>query len=197
MRALEGWSIDRYGGPELTKILDPDDRVAATVRPARRPWAPLWKVVRLERRLAEIQAEAWRASGGGIPVNLRGEVELADGTRVVLRNGTPTGPLRRAGNSRISVAGRRYVFAHTSGTTAEVRRDGTLLVHASTGGGRRRPDDARESAAGRGVDLAIRAELDRTDELVVVLFTEICGPPGRIGAVRRIASAIWDSAVNY
>lgn len=196
MTALEGWTIDRYGGPELTRIVDPDGRVAATVTPGGRAWAPLWKAVRLEGKLREYESNAWARTGGNVPLHERALVTLADGTEVRLRHGAPHGPLRRAEDVHVAVAGRRYRFAHTSGTTAEVRRDGEVIVHATASGSRRRPHDAVPAAFTRGADLAVRAPLDRIDELVVVLLTELCGPPGRKGAVRRVAEGLWESAKN-
>ncbi|QGG94404.1 hypothetical protein [Actinomarinicola tropica] len=196
MRALEGWTIDRYGGPELTRIVDPEGTVAATVTPGGRAWAPLWKVVGLEGKLRQYESEAWASRGGNVPIHGRAVVTLADGTEVRLRHGAPHGPRRRAQDVRVAVAGRRYGFAHRSAGTAEVRRDGEVIVHATASGERGRPDDAVPAAFTRGVDLAVRAPLDRTDEVVVVLLTELCGPPGRAGAVRRFAGALWDMAKN-
>jgi hypothetical protein len=42
-----------------------------------------------------------------------------------------------------------------------------------------------------GVDVDVCAALDAVDDLAVVVFLGLCGPPGRPGAVRRIASALW------
>lgn len=193
---MEGWTIDRYGGAELTRIVDPDGNVAATVTPGGFAWAPLWKAVGLEARLRRYESEAWVSTGGNVPIHGRAVVTLSDGTEVRLRHGAPRGPRRSAHDVRVTIAGRRYRFAHRSGSTAEVRRDGEVIVHATASGERGRPVDAVPAAFTRSVDLAVRATLDRIDELAVVLLTELCGPPGRAGAVRRVAAALWDTAKN-
>lgn len=188
--------MDRYGGPELTRIVDPDGRVAATVTPAGSVLTPLWKAVRLDEKVREHDSQAWAKRGGNVPANTRAVVTLADGTEVRIRHGSLVGPHRRAQGVRATVAGRRYRFVHTSGTTAEVERDGELIVRANSSGSRRRPPDAVPAAFTRGVDLAIRAPLDRIDELVVVLFAELFGPPGRGGLLRAIADVGWDTIRN-
>ena len=42
-----------------------------------------------------------------------------------------------------------------------------------------------------GVDVDIMAACDSTDDLVIAMLVALCGPPGRPGAVRRIAGALW------
>lgn len=146
-------------------------------------------LVGLRARYDEIVAASWVRTMR-IPDQQRALLELPDGSTTTVRNGTNRGPLRRSMDVRIRLRGRRYRLAHTSMRTAVVRRDGTTIVEAFTGS-TARPAEAQRCAVAPGVDARVTGVLDTTDELAIAVLLGLCGPPGRPGAVRRIAGALW------
>lgn len=193
---LAGWRIVRTADPVELVLHDASGAVAGRVRPgppSSPPAAVALRLSRLQARYHAIVHESWVRSMR-IPDHQRALLELPDGSTTTLRNGTARGPLRRSMDVRLRLAGRRYRYAHTSMQTADIRRDGTTIVAAFTGSAAR-PDGARRSGA-TGVDLDVRATLDALDHLAVAIYLGLCGPPGRPGAVRRIASALWSELNN-
>jgi hypothetical protein len=191
MRALIGWRVHRRRDPIGFDITDPQGSLAARVTPLDGRWNGLWKRMGLLGRLEAAERHSWEAAGGSVPIHRWVVVELADGQSFRTCNGRPHGPLRRAGNAYATVRGRRYAFRHLSGAGAEIRRDGRRLAGAWLGG-RHTPPDAQRAGFGIGVDLRIEAPLDHTDELMIVLFLDLFGPPGREGAISRVAKGAWD-----
>lgn len=96
----------------------------------------------------------------------------------------------------MTLDGRAYSFVHTGRHAAELRRDRRRIARVLDADQRRRPTDAQPLAIDRGTYLVPGVPLDRTDELAVALFVALCGPAGRSGALRRIASAVWWDATN-
>ena len=197
MRALEGWRVTRRRDPVEIEIFAPDGRRAARIVPAPLRLPRTTALLRMTDQVRQAHDSSWRKAAGWVPDQGRTVVELAGGETMTVRNGWG-GPKRSLANVRVTVAGRRYVCAHTSGCSAEIRRDGDLIVVAVVEGlcRARRPNAVR-AAYGLGVGLDVLAPLDRTDELMVVLFTDVYGPPGRKGAVRRVLDAVKEDFLTH
>lgn len=196
-RALAGWRVQRQHDPVEITVLDSDGRWQARVVPAPLRWRRVTRALSLTDRVDHIERKAWREAGGSIPRHRRALMALPEGEPVTLRNGAPRGPLRAAGNTRVTVRGRRYAYRHTSPHSADICRDGEVIAAAVVDGrGWRRRPGAVRAAYGLGVGLDIVAVLDRTDELMVVVFTDVCGPPGRPGAVRRVYEGLKHELFN-
>jgi hypothetical protein len=147
------------------------------------------RLVGMRTRYDAIVHDSW-ARSGRIPDQQRARLELPDGTTIAVRNGTNRGPLRRSMDVTLRVAGRRCHYDHTTAQSADLHRDGSRIAAAFTGSARRSAG-ARRCAVAAGVDVDIMAACDSTDDLVIAMLVALCGPPGRPGAVRRIAGALW------
>ncbi|WP_237727075.1 hypothetical protein [Rhodococcus jostii] len=109
----------------------------------------------------------------GYPATLR----LSDGTIGTVTDQKPNAMRRKNKRCDVMVAGRAYLFTHSSSRKATALRDGVALAHMVRGRWSQRSTVTRKSLAAT----------DALDECVLTVFHKVV-TPGRTGAFDQVIS---------
>ena len=166
-----GWFVNLAEGGSAVSIFDPSGNVQGELIPASDDGSESVAGGRKRKSSTAEQDRSRLTFRKGRPASLR----LSDGTIGTLIDQKPKAMRRKNKLCEVDIAGRTYLFVHSSGRKATARRNGIALAHMERGRWSGRSTVARRTLTAT----------DALDECVLTLFQKVV-TPGRTGAFDQV-----------